>query len=131
MSDDDDASAAAPSNGSDSPMASQMGSMMSSMAGPMAGMLGGMLDGQIRSMTELVKQSVREVRLTVTWPGRGGREESFDVVEHIVVLPDSRAQATSESSPNLNAGAASGTGLPFGPPLGTGGAPPTPSGVTR
>ena len=81
MGGDDDAPA-----GSDAPggSGSMMGSMLGSMAGPMGGMLGGMLDAQVRSMTELVKQSVREVRLTVTWPGRGGKEESFDVVDEIL-----------------------------------------------
>jgi len=119
------------SDGGPAGSGSMMGSMIGSMAGPMAGMLGGMLDAQLRAMTELVKQSVREVRLTVTWPGRAGKEESFDVVEHIVVLPEARSQAASEAAPNATAGAASGNGLPFGPPLGTVAAPPTLPGVTR
>lgn len=70
-----------------------------SMLGPMAGMV----DGQITQMQETLKNSVREIRLEVSWK-QGAREESFEVVEHTIILPDA-AQAASENATPIQPGA--------------------------
>ncbi len=63
------------------------------------GALSDVLSTQIKAMTEAVKQSVREVKLTVTWKGFRGAEESLDVVEHIVVLPNAAQAAAANATP--------------------------------
>lgn len=65
-----------------------------SMLGPMAGMVG----GQITQMQELLKDSVREVRLAVSWK-QGAKDESFEVVEHIIILPNAAQAATANAEP--------------------------------
>lgn len=65
-----------------------------SMLGPMAGMV----DAQIKTMQETLKNSVREVRLTVSWK-QGAKEETFEVVEHVVILPDAAATSTANAEP--------------------------------
>jgi general secretion pathway protein I len=57
--------------------------------GPMAGLV----DAQVKQFSETIKNSVRELKLTVSWKA-GSTEESFDVVEHIVVMPDAKQNAT-------------------------------------
>lgn len=67
----------------------------SSGAGAAAGLIGqlgpfgGLMDAQFKQIGEVVKNSVREVKLTVSWKS-GSTEESFDVVQHIVVLPEQK-----------------------------------------
>ena len=70
-------------------------------ASPLAagGALSGVLSTQLKAMTEAVKQSVREVKLTVTWKGFRGAEETFDLVEHIVVLPNATQTAAANATP--------------------------------
>lgn len=65
-----------------------------SMLGPMAGLV----DRQFTQMQETLKNSVREIRLTVSWK-QGNREESFEVTEHVVILPNAGAAATSNAAP--------------------------------
>lgn len=65
-----------------------------SMLGPMAGMV----DAQIKTMQETLKNSVREVRLSVTWK-QGAKDESFEVVEHVIILPDAAANAAANAEP--------------------------------
>lgn len=44
-----------------------------------------MLEGQVTGMVETLKESLREIRLEVTWRD-GAKEESLDVVTHLVLL---------------------------------------------
>lgn len=62
------------------------------------GPLGGLLDGQVKQLSEQVKNSVREIKLTVSWKA-GGHEESFDVVQHIVQMPDAAQEQTANAAP--------------------------------
>jgi general secretion pathway protein I len=63
------------------------------------GPLAGLVQGQVRAMVELVKTSVRELKLTVSWPGGRGATETFDLVEHIVVLPNALQAAAANATP--------------------------------
>lgn len=65
----------------------------------MAAPFQGLLEGQMAQLVELLKRSVREVRLQVSW-FEGGREETLDVVTHLVILPED-AQAASQMLPQL------------------------------
>lgn len=90
--------------------------------GPMAGLV----DAQVKQFSETIKGSVRELKLTVSWKS-GAKEESFDVVEHIVVLPESAAKAAQDATAKQGQGNTGpnavnpSTGLPNGvtPPGGT------------
>lgn len=88
------------------------------MANPLAagGPLAGILDGQVKAMTEAIKQSVREIKLTVSWKGSKGEAESFDLVEHVVVLPNAQMNAAQNATP-LTPGATPGSGVPGAPPI--------------
>ncbi len=44
------------------------------------------LQTQLVQIGEQIKKGVREVRLTVSWPGGGKKVEAFTVVTHMVVL---------------------------------------------
>jgi general secretion pathway protein I len=55
-------------------------------AGGLGGPMAGLMDGQLKAISETIKSSVRELKLTVSWKN-GTQEDSFDVVEHIVVMP--------------------------------------------
>lgn len=93
------------------------------LGGPMAGLV----DGQLRQMIETIKDTVREIKLTIYWKAGGG-EESFELVEHMVLLPNAAAAATQQSQPlsptgvppqaapgmNLPPGVQRPIGLPFG-----------------
>lgn len=76
-------------------------------AGPMAGLV----QGQVTAMMELLKSSVREVKLTVSWKS-GAEEESFDLVEHIVSLPNARQNAAANAQPTVPG--LNGAGGPLG-----------------
>jgi general secretion pathway protein I len=52
---------------------------------PYQGMIQASLQALLTQIGEQLKKAVREVRLTVSWPGGAGTE-SFDVVTHLVVL---------------------------------------------
>jgi general secretion pathway protein I len=87
------------------------------------GPLAGLIQGQVKSMVELLKTSVREVKLTVSWPGARGASESFDLAEHIVVLPGAQQNAAANAAP-MGAGVggtSAGPGSPQGMPGMTGG----------
>ena len=53
--------------------------------GPYMGMIQAQLQPLLAQIGEQLKKSVREVRLTVSWPS-GAAVESFDVTTHLVVL---------------------------------------------
>ena len=63
-----------------------------SMLGPMAGQA----DQLLKQLQETVEKSVREVRLTVSWKA-GKKEESFELVEHVVILPNA-GQAAAQAA---------------------------------
>jgi len=52
---------------------------------PQSAAIAAMVEAQLNAFAETVKQGVRELRLTVSWAD-GAREESFDVVTHLVVV---------------------------------------------
>ncbi len=62
-----------------------------------AGALGGMATQQVQTMLDLLGKSVREVRLTVSWPA-GNRVDDFTVVTHVVSLGRGTSEANSEKS---------------------------------
>jgi general secretion pathway protein I len=88
------------SRSSSSSTSGSAGGAMGGIVGQL-GPFGGLMDAQFKQIGELIKNSVREIKLTVSWKS-GSQEESFDVVQHIVVLPE---QKTLDSA---NATAASG-----------------------
>jgi len=94
------------------------------------GPMGGLIDGQLKTFTEQIKSTVREIKITVSWKA-GSEEESFDVVEHLVIMPD----ATQQADANATAKAVPGpNGLVGIPGTGTAGAagttpPPLPGGL--
>jgi general secretion pathway protein I len=87
------------------------------------GMLNGLLDGQIKGMSEAVKQSVREVKLTVSWKGGRGEEETFDLVEHLVILPNAMQNAAANATP-MTPGAPGPNGTNPAPGMGVPGLTP-------
>jgi general secretion pathway protein I len=84
--------------------------------GPMAGLI----QGQLTSMIELLKSSVREIKLTIMWKS-GAAEESFELVEHVVILPNARQNAAQNAQPTVPG--MNGQGGPLG-------ANPLPPGMT-
>jgi len=70
------------------------------MQGPMAGLV----DAQAKQFIEVVKGSLREVKLSVTWR-EGSKDESFDLVEHVVLLPDAAQRVLAELRPQGGGGA--------------------------
>jgi general secretion pathway protein I len=60
-------------------------------ASPIAAAMQGFVKTQCGTFGETLKKSVREVRLTVSWPD-GKRTESFSVVTHMVVLAARKGQ---------------------------------------
>jgi general secretion pathway protein I len=82
------------------------GGPTSSLAGALSGASVGLIQGQLTALGEQIKQGVRELRLTVSWPD-GKTTESFTVVTHLVVLTTG-AQKQAVIPP---------TGLPPTPPL--------------
>ncbi len=61
------------------------------------GPLGALLQPTMARLAENVKKGLRQVRLTVSWP-ENGREESFEVRTHMLVL------AASETAPSAGGG---------------------------
>jgi general secretion pathway protein I len=97
------AGGSAPSTGSLAPGATTDPTQALAALGP----IGGLIDGQLKTLSQQVKDSVREIKLTVSWKSTATTEESFDVVEHIIQLPD----ASQEQQANAQSGAPT-TGLP-------------------
>lgn len=58
---------------------------------PIAAMMEPLVRQQCTSFGETLKSKLREVRLTVSWPG-GAKGESFTVVTHLVVLQPRKGQ---------------------------------------
>jgi hypothetical protein len=67
---------------------------------PALGALSGLLQAQITSFGEVLKQAVREVRLTVSWPA-GRQQRSFTVTTHLVVLNPRAPGGARGDSPDL------------------------------
>lgn len=80
--------------GGDSANSGEPETDLMSMLGPMAGMIG----AQVTQMQEALKDSVREVHLTVSWK-QGAKEESFEVVEHIIILANASQAAAANAEP--------------------------------
>lgn len=90
-----------------------------------SGPLAGLAATQLQQVIETVKTSVREVKLTIFWKN-GRREESFDLVEHLVILPDAKAREAAEDTPQPlddgTGGQNPSTGIGNSPPgIGAGG----------
>jgi general secretion pathway protein I len=94
-------------------------------AGAPGGVLGGVMQAQMTAFAEVLKKSLRELRLTVTWRD-GKRDQGFSVTTHLVVLnpraPGGARGPNPDIPPNLGApgqpGQAAGS-LPV-PPGGAG-----------
>lgn len=96
-----------------------------SMLGPLAGQA----DMLLQQMTDTIDKSVRELRITVSWKS-GARTESFDLVEHIIIMPNAAqaaAAAAQAATPGQQGqqgqqgtgqGGTGGTGPPTTPNLG-------------
>jgi general secretion pathway protein I len=67
-------------------------------AGLFSGPLGGMLQTQATTFIETLKKSVREVRLTVSWPD-GRQRGSITASQLIVILPESVGQTPNSQAP--------------------------------
>ncbi len=76
---------------------------------PAAAAMSAMIEAQLNVLASTVKQGVRELRLTVSWKD-GAREESFDVVTHLVVLGS--AAGTQAAAVPQAAGLPASLGLP-------------------
>ena len=59
---------------------------MNGLAGSMAAQFQPMIETQITQLTTTLEESVREVRLKVSWK-EGKETESVDVTTHFVILP--------------------------------------------
>jgi general secretion pathway protein I len=94
------------------------GGAQASGGGPLSqlGPLAALLQPTLSRLAENVKKGLREVRLTVSWP-ENGREESFEVRTHMLVL------AAGETAP-------SGGGAPAPPGTTPPGTTPSPGGGT-
>jgi hypothetical protein len=88
-----------------------------------------LLQAQLTAFGEIVKRSLREVRLTVTWPV-GKKSQSFSVVTHMVVINPRAPGGARGDNPDVPpsiaaaAGVATGTG-----PAGLQAPPPTQTGT--
>jgi len=66
----------------------------------LAGPLGGMMQTQAKTFIETLKKSVREIRLTVSWPD-GKERRSVSASQIVVILPESVGQAQTTPPPVL------------------------------
>ena len=64
----------------------------------LAGPLGGMMQTQAKTFIETLKKSVREIRLTVSWPD-GKERRSVSASQIVVILPESVGQAQTTPPP--------------------------------
>ena len=99
--------------------ASSSAASSSSSAGGATGALGGLggpfaglIQSQLKSFIEEMKNSVREVHLTIYWKA-GGEEDKLEVATHVVILP---GMVNKTSAPGAAPGATPGAiqGLPPG-----------------
>jgi general secretion pathway protein I len=67
------------------------GASGSALAGLLAGPLGGVLQTQATTFIETLKKSVREIRLTVSWPD-GKERRSVSASQIVVILPEGVGQ---------------------------------------
>ncbi len=89
-------------------------------ASPFGAAMAGMLQGQLAAFGESLRKSLREVRLTVAWPG-GKEGHRFTVATHLVVLnpraPGGQRGTEPDVPPGLVAPAAGAApGVPGAPP---------------
>ena len=66
----------------------------------LAGPLGGMMQTQAKTFIETLKKSVREIRLTVSWPD-GKERRSVSASQIVVILPESVGQAQTAPVPQI------------------------------
>ena len=66
----------------------------------LAGPLGGMMQTQAKTFIETLKKSVREIRLTVSWPD-GKERRSVSASQIVVILPESVGQAQNTPVPQI------------------------------
>ena len=66
----------------------------------LAGPLGGMMQTQAKTFIETLKKSVREIRLTVSWPD-GRERRSVSASQIVVILPESVGQAQNTPVPQI------------------------------
>jgi len=84
-----------------------------------------LLQAQLTAFGEIVKRSLREVRLTVTWPV-GKRTQSLEVVTHLVVINPRAPGGARGDSPDVPPAIAAAAGLGAGTgPAGLQAPPPT------
>jgi hypothetical protein len=103
----------------------QLGSLLQGAKGGMGGMGGAasmlnpdMLRGNVEMLSNMLEQSLREVRLTVTW-GEGGEDESLVITNHLVRVPQASSAAGATPMPgNPGIPGMPGGGRPSGMPGG-------------
>ena len=79
---------------SGSGISTDVGSLLGS-----SGLVGGMLTTQLQSMVENLGNSVREVRLTVSWGGeKGAPADAFGIATHVVSLGQGTDQRQSDAA---------------------------------
>jgi general secretion pathway protein I len=85
-------------SGAPQPGAPQGGPLASMLAGP----LGGVLQTQAKTFIETLKKSVREIRLTVSWPD-GKERRTVSASQIVVILPEAVGQtpATTPQQPQI------------------------------
>jgi len=66
----------------------------------LAGPLGGMMQTQAKTFIETLKKSVREIRLTVSWPD-GKERRSVSASQIVVILPENVGQAQTTPAPQV------------------------------
>jgi len=64
----------------------------------MSGPLSGVMQNQAKAFVETLKKSVREIRLTVSWPN-GKERRSISASQTIVILPESVGQTQPPPTP--------------------------------
>jgi hypothetical protein len=86
------------------------------MASLLAGPLGGVLQTQAKTFIETLKKSMREIRLTVSWPD-GKERRTVSASQIVVILPESVGQtpATPQQPQIPQTGLQPGL-VPGGPP---------------
>lgn len=90
-------------------------------ASPAVAMVANLLQTQLRQFGETLKRSVRELRLTVTWPS-GRKTRSFTVTTHLVVLNPRAPGGARGAFPDIPASLVT-AGAVAAQPIGTGAIP--------
>jgi len=78
----------------------------------LSGPLSGVMQNQVKTFVETLKKSVREIRLTVSWPD-GKERRSVSASQIIVILPESVGQTQPPTT--TQPGGLTGPGGPSGP----------------